>query len=481
MKRGLLCTLIILTAVEGSFAQFISAVGGGNRKAAKRPDPDKPTVIRMSVQPANEPRPALRYQLLPGILDQTAGNAATLYPLVHNCVPEEVTDELYEKIKAWIKTPLKELPRDEIRQMLYRYRTALRQIELASRREKCDWGLPIRTEGYNVMLPSLSKYRRLAKVLAVKARLEIAEGKHDQAVRTLNTGYAMGKHMAEGPLLISDLVGISITSLMNEQVQELIQSEGSPNMYWALTRLPRPMIGLREAMDYESSSLYMAYPQLRGLADKQLSPEQWQAMTGELLKLRAMVGGESVGTSGKLLMTAWAIKLYPEAKRHLISAGRTREQVEAMPVQQVIAIHCLEQYDYWKGELFKWNSLPYWQAREGLQKATSAFRKWQKKNRGNPATALLGSFSKAFFYQAKLDRRIAALRCIEAVRMFAARNEGRLPKRLDELTDTPVPIDPVTGKNFGYKAEGNTFTLDAPAPPGMLAKDGERYVVTIRK
>lgn len=481
MKRGLLCMLIILTAVECSFGQFISAVGGDNRKASKRPDPDKPTVIRLSVQPANEPRPALKYQLLPNILDRTEGDAAALYYLAMTFTSREHTYKTRERIRAWIKTPPKELPADEVRRVLGGYRTALRHIELATRREKCDWGLPIRSEGYNIKLPPLGKYKVLARILAVKARLEIAEGKYEQAVRTLSTGYAMGRHLAEGSTLIHDLVGIAIISLMNEQVQELIQSDDSPNMYWALTRLPRPMIDLREAMDYERYSLYMAFPQLRGLAGKQLSPEQWQAMTGELLKLRALVGGESVGTSGKLLMTAWAIKLYPEAKRHLISAGRTREQVEAMPVQQVITIHCLGQYDYWRDELLKWHNLPYWQARKGMQKAQASFVKWHMTNRGNPFTALIPVLSRAFFIRVKMDRRIAALRCIEAVRMFAARNKGRLPKRLAELTDTPVPIDPVTGKNFGYKVDGNTFTLDAPAPSGMIAKEGDRYVVTMKK
>ncbi len=481
MKRGLLYLLIILCISDISFGQMITAVAGDNRKAAERPDPNEPTVIRLTVRPADEPRPALKYQLLPDVFEQTEGNAATLYHIAGDHAPRDLTEELYEKINAWIKTPLKELPRDEIRQMLNHYRIALRQIELAARRERCDWDLPIRTEGYNVMIPSFSKYRGLAKVLAVKARLEIAEGKYDQAVRSLSTGYAMSRHMAEGPLLIGDIVGIAIASIMSEQVQELIQSKGSPNMYWALTRLPRPVISLRKAMDYESSLLYMAYPQLRGLAGKQLSPEQWQAMTDDFAKIRAMIHGEPSGTSGKLFMTAWAIKLYPEAKQYLISKGRTREQVESMPVQQVIAIHCLGQYDYWRDELLKWYSLPYWQAREGMQKASAAFRKWEKANRGNPFAALLGAFSKAFFYQARQDRRIAALRCIEAVRMFAARNDGRLPKRLDELTDTPAPIDPVTGKDFGYKVEGNTFTLDAPAPPGIRAQDGEQYVVTIRK
>src|SRR4029079_3378426 len=57
---------------------------------------------------------------------------------------------------------------------------------------------------------------------------------------------------------------------------------------------------------------------------------------------------------------------------------------------------------------------------------------------------------------------VAALRAVEAVRLFAAANEGKLPKSLADVKSVPVPDDPFTGKPFGYAAKANAFTLTRP-------------------
>ena len=56
--------------------------------------------------------------------------------------------------------------------------------------------------------------------------------------------------------------------------------------------------------------------------------------------------------------------------------------------------------------------------------------------------------------EARLDRRVAALRVVEAIRMHAATHGGSLPESLDKITEVPVPFDPVTGQPFGYHLEG---------------------------
>jgi hypothetical protein len=73
---------------------------------------------------------------------------------------------------------------------------------------------------------------------------------------------------------------------------------------------------------------------------------------------------------------------------------------------------------------------------------------------------------------ARLERRIAALRCIEAVRMYAAAHDGKLPASLADISDVPIPIDPVTGKDFAYDVAGSAATLSAPPPAGEVAGPG---------
>jgi hypothetical protein len=66
-----------------------------------------------------------------------------------------------------------------------------------------------------------------------------------------------------------------------------------------------------------------------------------------------------------------------------------------------------------------------------------------------------------------LERDIAALRVIEAVRMYAASHAGRPPKALSDIDRVPVPLNPATGKPFEYRLEGRTAILDLPASDGI--------------
>ena len=67
-----------------------------------------------------------------------------------------------------------------------------------------------------------SMRRQWARLLAIKMRIEIAEGNYPEAIRTLETGLAFARHVANGPFLINGLIGISIAHIMLEQCEELI-------------------------------------------------------------------------------------------------------------------------------------------------------------------------------------------------------------------------------------------------------------------
>ena len=67
---------------------------------------------------------------------------------------------------------------------------------------------------------------------------------------------------------------------MSNQVQQFIQQPDAPNLYWALSTLPRPLVDMRPGAEAESNILYLQFPELRDLDKKKLSPEEWR----ELLK-----------------------------------------------------------------------------------------------------------------------------------------------------------------------------------------------------
>ena len=103
----------------------------------------------------------------------------------------------------------------------------LHEVEVAAHCKDCDWQIEDRPEGVGLLLPEVQGFRNVAVVLAVRARYEIAQGKWDDAAQTLQTGYAVGRHMGQGPTLIHVLVGGAVARLMDEQVEAWIQQPGA--------------------------------------------------------------------------------------------------------------------------------------------------------------------------------------------------------------------------------------------------------------
>src|SRR5262249_7767305 len=155
----------------------------------------------------------------------------------------------------------------------------------------------------------------------------------------------------------------------------LLERPDAPNLYWALTSLPRPFLDLRKPVEMEFGTVYRSFPQLRDLRKQKLTTEQAQVVLDDLLqeivKFEGMARPGQAGSPPpvveKLGVAALVIKLYPEAKKYLVAGGRTREQVEAMPSVQVVGIYLLDQYDHDRDEVLKWFGLPSWQARSGLE------------------------------------------------------------------------------------------------------------------
>ncbi|HUG92516.1 MAG TPA: hypothetical protein VML55_16880, partial [Planctomycetaceae bacterium] len=320
----------------------------------------------------------------------------------------------------------------------------------------------------------------LARLLRLKARLEIAEGRYDDALDTLRTGYALARAVAKPPTLINSLVGVAIASIMHGELRELIAAPGSPNLYWALSELPRPLIDLREAFRHEMSMPQQMFPFLKDAETAQRSPEEWQSIIRESFQRFAEVQGLA-GRSDELdrtrldfMAAGLALKGYPQAKQDLIEAGYDAERVEKMPVAQVVAIHQSRVYRHMYHEMFKWVLLPY---PEGAQRRREAEQKLKAGGYFGTvgttreiipiASLLLPAVMQVSEAEIRLASRTAGLRAVEAVRMQAAANGGKWPKSLEEVTVVPVPANPRDGKPFPYRVEGETAILEVPAPEGQ--------------
>jgi len=384
--------------------------------------------------------------------------------------------DLWEKIPTWPNMPLEKLPKEEMHKWLDRF-GRFRFLDRAARRESADWELPIREEEFiAILLPEVSDMRNFGRMVAAKARLQIAEGRFDEALHTLQTGYSMARHITEGPTLINALVGMAISNLMSKQVEALIQQPGAPNLYWALTHIPQPLVDMRPGFEAEWSMLYLSYPELRDLEKKDVSPEEWRRILEKLAERAAgWDSGPRVAPRLQPLVTAGlAVWAYPRAKQGMIGRGYSAAQVEAMPVAQVVLLDTMQTYNEFRDETFKWFAVPYPQAEKRLADAERHLRKAEHQGAVPLARLLLPAIGAAYRAQAKHQRTIAALQAVEAIRLYGAAHDGRLPDKLDDVTEVPIPPDPTTGKPFVYQRTGQGAILESPGGKNL----GLRYEIT---
>lgn len=435
---------------------------------------------KLVLHPAKMPTPALKYPLLPPAHEIRPGNAALLYQRAQNLEWWSAVRKQGGRMEEFLAKPLSKTPKADFALDS----RLLKEVDLAARRDQCDWDLLTRVheEGPNLPLPALS-FQFYALSLGVRARLEMLEKKTDQAVYTLQTGFALSRHVADGPTLMNGFRGISIAQNMAERVEDLIQLPSTPNLFWSLADLPRPFVDLRRPLLGERLSIDALFPDIREALIDPNAPPASVARLSRSLGQEVFEGSGSNVARNKALLTVLVSKGYPAARKYLLDQGRMEKDIDELPVLQVVTMHYLAQFDRVFDEAVKWQNLPYWQAHAGLRKATEALGQPPQQMGGlyHPRI-LVSTLDKLFLFRTQLDRRLAALQVVEALRLYAADNRNKLPARLLDIRDLPLPVDPVTGKAFEYKLEGNRAVLSGPASSSERypnERSSIRYEITI--
>jgi hypothetical protein len=364
------------------------------------------------------------------VVDQKKGNAALLYHMAAELYPDHGGEEdVQKKVQDWLDLPIDQVPMAEADEVLTRFRGPFHQIELASLRDRCEWEMPME-DGFAMLMPGLSTYRNLARAMGLRLRMEVSRGQVDQALQTLKQGLCMGKNVAHGQTLIQGLVGIAITSLMLKEVEPMFQRADFPNLYWALTSLPVPLIDLRTAMEYEQAVLFMEFPGLRNLDKEVLTPEKASALVNDFwARARSLEVTTGDMPVPKVTAMAWVMLHYTDAKAYLAGRGMAQARIEAMPAAQAVMQYQLDTYLEVRDRLSKWFSVPYPVAQPHLEQASQEINRVQGKDlKINLFVNMLPALSRVAFLQARLDRQVALLRTIEAIRMYAADYGSQMPQ-----------------------------------------------------
>jgi hypothetical protein len=289
--------------------------------------------------------------------------------------------------------------------------------------------------------------------------------------------------------MIQLLVGLALTSISNNGVEKFITRPNAPNLYWALTTLPQPFINPRSSFEGEAILFESMFPDVAELMKGPVSAERATVALENTFRMLHRLADDGALAAPPFTQAGLAKVLEtqaPQARKQLVELGWAADVVERMPPAQVVLLRAVAVIRSLSDDQLKCFSLPYPRATKELGAVRLRANQLGQANDSDVFIKLflmtLPASEKVYESHSRVVRRLAGLRTVEAIRLHAAGNHGVLPKSLAEVS-VPVPLDPYTEKPFGYTAQGNTFTLDAPPVNDEPAHVGNsfQYQVTIRE
>jgi hypothetical protein len=288
--------------------------------------------------------------------------------------------------------------------------------------------------------------------------------------------FAISRHLGEHPTLIGGLVGMAISSLAIGGLEEMLEQPGCPNLYWALTNLPSPLISLDKGMEGERMMLAWVFRDLDD--DAPMSKDRLDAFVAEMEKML----GTAEGKPDERRVRGWLDARNEDestvgaARRRLVEYGLPEERLAWFPPDQVILLDEKRELEVRFDDNAKTLNFPAWQAEALAAKVES------KKPPDLFADILLPALRSVRHAQARVDQRIALLRNVEALRLYAAEHEGTLPAKLSDVS-VPLPLDPFTGEPFRYEVAGETAHLRGSPPSGKenIPQYNIHYEVTLQQ
>lgn len=456
-------------------------------------------VIRMTVTAADEPTPAFKYRLTLRPHELVPGNSVAHYM---RAFPEGgvervwkfVSEEFGEEVDDWYtNTPMSQLPTERFVAAAAPFSSLIENhMAPGSRCRNTDWGVSfVDIKGPDViafLLPEIQAMRSIGRAVSLRTRLAIFEHRYEDAIELLRMNYRLGRDVGTQPILVSGLVGVAICNITTDNAEDLIAAPGSPNLYWALTELPRPQVSFRDALRLELAIGPRMFDMLDDPESKTRTAEEWNAVwrrDANLAQQFEYWRGPKESVASMFAPLASGLTGYSHAKGRLVDWGYTAEQVEQMAVGQVLSIYSARVYQIFADDIekvayFNYPTAKQYEARaQNLDERANLLGDGPNREIIPIAMQLLPAVTAAQSAVVRSQRDLDALRVIEALRMHAAKNDNALPKTLDEVTCVPVPKNVATGEPFHYRLDGDTAVLLLPLSDGMQVE--QRYEIKLSK
>jgi hypothetical protein len=472
MTRRILSIIAMLNLCAAGVAHADdNSAGAAFRRAING---EKSDVRSFELTPIAPPVPALKYQLLyDNLAERRPGNAAILYldaVLMMGADAKEKAGQAMELRESKNKQAFNQLADSLVLPNVFQ------ELELAALRDECDWQPPFREMGAQTLLPHLEPMvHGLAGLVTVRASRQIDQGDVTGALATLRLGYEMADKIGHEPVLVSALVSLKTTAMMDNCLAQLMSRPESPNLYWALAEYPSRHVILRRAFDGERHFIAASVPLMaKKVVGEKLTADDWRAVLKSVAELVSDFEGSAQAPDP---VESTSPSVLERARHEYANANRlTADEVAKLDPAIVLGTYYFDQYNAAADERFKLRGLAY-PVQLAMSDAHAArLASLIEEQPANPFLKTLPALQKCVLPFARADRELAALTAVEALRSYAAAHDGKLPARLDDVTETPVPENPVIGRPFEYRVEGETATIADSQSETTLT-----YTVHIRK
>ena len=461
-----------------SILLWAAALAGPSAAQEAKTDPPKELaeqVVKFTLHPAPLPRPALRYTLLPKIEDLRAGNSIQGFM---KCFAEQ--NSLYydpENFKE--RTRLNGLSIDQLPTGDKAKALGLsdygggssRNADRAARMLRTDWQIldESRRNGWSTLLPDLQIMRSLADVLKLRTRVRIKAADFDGAIDSTQTILSLGQATGKHPCVIGVLVGVAIETIGLNCLEEMASRPDAPNLFWAYQHMPKPQFDLRHALESD-----------RWMLEVSIGEKLDRLQPMEQAKLDAVIRFfDSLGDyEGKVDAAAhYANRIKTPAtteasRKRLADSGISMDVSAKMPPLQVAL---LDEYERTRAAIddeVKLFNLPF--------PKYAALTKIVKDREANPIMMVGIGLERINIAVHRVERQVAMLQIVEAIRAYMADYDGELPPDLDAIK-LPLPNDPFTLKPFDYTLKDGTATLRSPRFDGDAQMFRLRYDITTAK
>jgi len=454
---------------------FLAALLGVMAASFAQPTSNEEAPPTLVITPAAEPEPALRYRFWPLPMEQKSVNAMGLLSRAQMMVMEAQATQgtgdqraaVVENYDRWFG-PWQPEYANQIKEYLNSYADALGEMDRAAVLMEVDY--PLATDDMTIkkyvslLLPEVQRNREIARLLALRAKVEMNEARWDDLQRSIRSLYRLADMVGRtNESLINRLVAYAVLGMTDGIVREASSIAGAPNFYWALAMVPESVFDVREVLIAEAFLMSRAMSSLSNLPKTPIGRERAEVLLLEMMNQL----GEVVSSSGLIALRDEAatgllggvlvVALAEPARRYLREQSAWGAQADELSTAEVVLRATALDLERTTDKFVKWMLLPTSLRGSNLHRTEETLRGITNlKEMISPVSLMAG-----LLMPAAVAANTAGMRAIQAhyesatlqaLRAHAAVH-GELPTTLKEI-ELPAWPDPKAIQQDGLAAYG---------------------------